>query len=31
MLTKKQKKLPMALQKAIMKNMKKTKKTKRRK
>jgi len=31
MLTKKQKKLPMALQKAIMKKMKKTKKTKRRK
>ena len=30
-LTKKQKKLPMALQKAIMKKMKKTKKTKRRK
>ncbi len=31
MLTKKQKKLPLALQKAIMKKMKKTKKTKRRK
>ena len=31
MLTKKQKKLPMALQKAIMKKTKKTKKTKRRK
>ena len=31
MLTKKQKKLPIALQKAIMKKMKKTKKTKRRK
>jgi len=30
MLTKKQKKLPMALQKAIMKKMKKTKKTKKR-
>ena len=29
-LTKKQKKLPMALQKAIMKKMKKTKKTKKR-
>ena len=31
MLTKKQKKLPMALQKAIMKKQKKTKKTKKRK
>ena len=30
MLTKKQKKLPMALQKAIMKKQKKTKKTKKR-
>ena len=30
-LTKKQKKLPIALQKAIIKKMKKTKKTKRRK
>ena len=30
-LTKKQKKLPMALQKAIMKKQKRTKKTKRRK
>ena len=30
MLTKKQKKLPIALQKAIMKKMKKTKKTKKR-
>jgi hypothetical protein len=31
MLTKKQKKLPMALQKAILKKQKQTKKTKRRK